>query len=152
MANYTETPEQIKEIINSRVKIIDNCWVWQNRLTNAGYGTIAITRVGGKKGHYSQSAHRISYEAYKGRVGENMVIDHLCRNRMCVNPEHLEEVDQLTNLMRGVGTVAKINKNKTHCKNGHEFNQENTYEPPKRTGRRYCKKCQSVRGKERIAS
>lgn len=75
-------------------------------------------------------------------------MDHLCRNRACCNPHHLEPVDNRTNLMRG-DTHAAHNAAKTHCVRGHEFTEANTYVVPR--GGRACRKCRQILKKARLA-
>lgn len=70
-------------------------------------------------------AHRWAWTSERGPIPYGLVIDHLCKNRSCVNTKHLEPVTQGVNILRGVSPTAK-NSIKTHCKNGHEFTIENT--------------------------
>lgn len=74
-----------------------------------------------------------------------MTLDHLCRNRLCVNPEHLEVVSRGENVLRGVGVTAE-NKRKTHCAHGHEFTTENTY---RYGNKRHCRTCRTENMRER---
>jgi hypothetical protein len=74
------------------------CWIWQRAISSTGYGT--ITRRRGVRG----LAHRLYYEWFVGPIPDGLVIDHLCRNPACVNPEHLEPVAQTENVRRGAGT------------------------------------------------
>ena len=116
-----------------------HCWIWQ-RSTDGRYGCIG-----------SERAHRIYYERHIGPIPEGLSLDHLCRITRCVNPFHLEPVTHQVNCQRG--NQGKYQKDKTHCKNGHEFTEANTYW---RTGGRACRECfrlnqQTPRAKERKA-
>lgn len=94
----------------------------------------------------TRSAHKIVYEILVGEVPEGMQLDHLCKIPLCVNPKHLEIVTPRENIMRSNG-LAAVNAKKTHCKNGHEFTEDNIYVPPKRPNRRYCRKCAKLQTK-----
>lgn len=117
------------------------CWVWQKSLTTSGYGKIA-TRENGRYRWWA--THRLMYERYVGPIPEGLVTDHLCRNRACCNPEHLEPVTQRENLLRAE-TLQAANIVKTHCKFGHPFSPENTRIIPR--GRR-CIACEGRRARE----
>jgi hypothetical protein len=110
------------------------CWVWHGG-TAKGYGVI---RAHGRQ----QQAHRISYELFVGPIPEGLDIDHLCRNRPCVNPAHLEPVTRRENLFRG-DTIPARNAAKTHCGRGHEYTPDNTVFA--RDGSRDCKTCRNER-------
>lgn len=117
------------------------CWLWTGGLTPAGYGKFWLN---GR----SELGHRVSYALTHGAVPEGRLqLDHLCRTRTCVRPEHLEPVSVRDNLLRGPTTLAAINAAKTHCRNGHEFSDVNTYRPP--DGSRMCREC--MRAKDRRA-
>jgi len=112
--------------IYEKIKYVGNCWIYTGSKDRYGYGRIGIKlrRV---------STHRFMYEYYCGSISPDLELDHLCRNHACCNPEHLEAVSHQVNMHRG------NNGMKTHCKNGHEFNPENTY--IKKDGSRNCKLC-----------
>ena len=95
----------------------DDCWEWLASKQNQGYGQFGA----GGRARGMVLAHRMAYELANAPIPAGLVIDHLCRNRTCVNPSHLEAVTQRVNLLRG-----ETNSAKTHCVNGHEFTLENT--------------------------
>ena len=90
-------------------------------------------------------AHRIVYELIKGKIPEGLFIDHLCRVRNCVNPDHLEPVTHEENIRRGIGGVNAINRAKTHCLKGHPLSGENMQ---MRNGARVCLTCSRRYGRE----
>jgi len=118
----------------------NNCWLFEGSKDKAGYGKIRRFRGS------MCLAHRVMYEELIGEIPEALVLDHLCRTRNCVNPDHLEPVTQQENIKRGLGqgpALAAL-RNKTQCINGHSYTKENTYHHPK-TNARNCKKCQYIR-------
>lgn len=119
----------------------DGCWRWTGFIMPNGYGTFFAEskRMRGK-----MLAHRWIYEQKVGAIASRMVLDHLCRNTMCVNPEHLEAVTNRENTMRGL--VGQ----KTHCKRGHAFDEENTM--VETDGRRRCRECKRLRVRAKYAT
>ena len=118
------------------------CWEWKASKDRKGYG-----RFFNKK---CVSATRFSYELYRGHIPVGAVTDHLCRNRSCVNPDHIDIVDNKTNVLRGNGLTA-INSRKTHCQNGHLFDEDNTYFI-KGTNYRRCRKCVAEKARQFYSS
>lgn len=123
-----------------RVVTGPGCWEWQGAVSHHGYGRFAPRANGAATRIY---AHRFSLLLAGVQVPDGMVVDHLCRNRRCVNPDHLEVVTQQVNVLRGVSQSA-VNAKKSFCDDGHEFTPENTYFRPDRTGRQ-CRACQRRR-------
>lgn len=120
---------------------MSGCWLWLGA-TRGGYGRI---KMGGRKGEFV-SAHRLSYELHVGPIPEGLQLDHLCRNRTCVNPHHLEPVTLQENLRRGEG-LGKHQSRRTHCPLGHPYDATNTV-MNKRAGRtptRACKICNRLK-------
>ncbi len=114
------------------------CWEWKSFKNAKGYGRFKIARAGQQR---SCVAHRVSFALFKTIPDPTLTIDHLCRNRGCVNPDHLEEVSFRVNLYRGESNQA-VNARKTTCINGHEFTPENTYINPNKPRRnRSCRTC-----------
>lgn len=114
------------------------CVVVTRGLTAAGYGRVQADGTG----HY---AHRFTYEYRHGPIPEGLVIDHLCRNRACVNPDHLEAVPQRINVLRGERAGIRA----TACPRGHSYTSENTYTNPQ--GGRACRTCIRQRRKKAAA-
>lgn len=109
------------------------CWLWTGTLSHNGYARFKPS------GQTSKPVHRLTYELVCQAVPAGLQLDHKCRVRCCVNPEHLEPVTRLENIARG-NAPHMVNARKTHCKHGHEFTPENTGRHAKR-GSRYCKTC-----------
>lgn len=115
------------------------CWEWSGALNNRGYGQFQIP---GRCNY----AHRFAYEEWVDDIPAGLELDHLCRNRACCNPAHLEPVTRSENVRRGL--MARLSTDvdglRTHCINGHPFNDENTYIRPD-NGKRACRACKRER-------
>ena len=125
----------------SKVEKTDSCWVWVGARNPSGYGTFA---AGSKKNNSRRDwrAHRYAYTVEKGSIPAGLDLDHLCRNPSCVRPDHLEPVTHRVNILRGVGTASR-NAAKTHCPQGHPYDEKNTY--VSRTGARLCRACNRIK-------
>jgi len=113
----------------------NGCWHWVGHIDKGhNYG---VWWFGMRK---KILAHRASYILHKGQIG-SLSIDHLCRNLICVNPDHLEAVPIGVNIRRGTAgqKTGTMNRSKMHCVRGHEFNEENTRY--RKSGARACRKC-----------
>jgi hypothetical protein len=105
----------------------DGCWEWTGYRYGNGYA--AMGWLGRQR-----LLHRLAYEQLVEPIPHGLTLDHLCRVRHCVNPDHLEPVTQGENTRRAM---------RSHCKNGHEFTPDNTYVPA--DGKRYCRECRRQR-------
>lgn len=119
----------------------DECWPWRGHTNREGYG-----RFAGSAGKIVQ-AHRFAYMLVIGPILDGLTLDHLCRNRECVNPAHLEPVTNRENNLRGNGWSGR-NVRKTHCAQGHRFDVANTYIRP--NGSRRCRTCKRQRERRRL--
>ena len=153
----------------ARVKICSktHCWNWKGMKTVAGYGSFSFLS---EKRIY---AHRFSYESFVESIPKGLVLDHLCRNPSCVNPDHLEPVTQKENCIRGVApkilldwlnsksaderrlhakragdASGAIKRAKTHCVKGHMLDEENT--ALTKLGHRFCRQCSRERESIRV--
>ncbi len=128
------TPDQLERFWAKVDKTAENgCWNWTAGKIPQGYGQFNLTHKTACK------AHRFAYIALVGPIPDGLVLDHLCRNRACVNPDHLEPVTQGTNARRG--DAGAHNASKTHCPAGHPYSDANTEHA--RRGRR-CRTCREA--------
>lgn len=109
----------------------DTCWTWQGGKTTQGYGELMVD---GRMWY----AHRLSLHLAGVQLPQDKVVDHKCRNRACVRPDHLELVTNRTNILRGVGAAA-VNALKTHCPKNHPYDAVNTW--VNKDGERFCREC-----------
>lgn len=117
-----------------KVKKTETCWVWLGSVNQGGYGRF---RFSGSV----WMAHRWLYTLLRGPIPEGLTLDHLCSNRACVNPSHLEPVTLAENIRRG-GSPTAINRRKMHCPSGHSYSGDNLiiYRSA-----RYCRACMRAR-------
>lgn len=132
MADPMTLPARVRE--KFAVDDATGCWVWRGA-KQRGYGAILWP----PRSYKHARAHRVVYEMLVGPIPEGLYLDHLCRNRPCVNPDHLEPVTHAENVRRGLPASA------THCKYGHEFSEQNTRRV---NGRRVCVQCANRRRRE----
>jgi hypothetical protein len=116
-------------------ELFSGCWLWTGAQNGNGYGVIGK----GGRDRGNEYAHRVSYLHFKGPIPDGLQIDHLCRTRSCVNPDHLELVTCTENLLRGK-TVTAAHAAKTHCPEGHPYAGDNLIIDE---GSRRCRKCRN---------
>ena len=122
-----------QERLWAKVDKTADCWRWTGKFDRHGYGRHWHTEQGDRR------AHRLAYELVRGPIPDGLTIDHLCRNRWCVNPDHLEPVSIQENLGR--------RPKPDHCPHGHEYDERNTH--VRANGKRECRTCMADRMRER---
>lgn len=118
-----------------KVDASGDCWEWTGAKTGGGYGNF-------HDGKINVVAHRYAYARLVGPIPEGMVLDHLCRNHACVNPDHLRVVTRRENTLCGYNSPAN-NARKTHCHRGHPLAGDNLR--IRSSGDRFCKACRRIR-------
>lgn len=137
--------EPAVRVLRRTVITADGCWEFQGSLGSHGYGKVAVTIAPGRQ--QTRHAHRVVYERLRGPIPEGLVLDHLCRNRACCNPDHLEPVTNWENLRRGESLTA-VNAAKTACPAGHPYDDRNTlikHRPSTGQAYRACRACNRER-------
>jgi hypothetical protein len=134
-------PPVLERLAEKSVMDFGGCWTYTGALTRGGYGQIWW------KGK-NNLAHRVSYELHHGPAPAGLQLDHLCRNRACINPVHLEPVTARVNTARNPMNAATFQLSKTRCPKGHAYDEINTIRRPG-TGHRQCRKCVEIRKQER---
>ncbi len=129
-----ERASTLTQYFGDRVAVGDGCWSWLAAHDDEGY-SLAHFRERRTRGH------RIAYELFVGPIPDGLTIDHLCRNKGCVRPSHLEPATIKENSWRG-GCISAVNASKTHCKYGHEFDDANTITHG--PGYRICRACKRI--------
>src|ERR1043166_2281264 len=126
----------IADLLATHSMYCGDCIVWTGALDWKGYGKVGLNgQVLG--------AHRVAYKLVHGDIPDGLQVNHLCRNRACINPGHLNLVTSRENTMHPRSeSITKHNAEKTHCLRGHPFTQENTYRRPGEKERE-CRTCRS---------
>jgi len=137
-------PEQLRSKIAFFVP--GGCWLWTACKNTDGYALVCFQRK-------VRTAHRLIYEMLVGEIPEGMSLDHLCRVRHCVNPEHLEPCPLRENILRSPVQLSAVNASRDACKHGHRFTPENTVvrnRKQRNNPSRQCLTCQ--RNRSRISA
>lgn len=139
MATRTPTPVQVAERLLANIETHGDCIVSLYSAGSHGYSQIGW-KVKGKV--IMRLGHRVAWEAEHGSIPEGMTVDHLCRNRRCINVDHLRLLTNVENA-RDNGPARR-----THCPQGHPYDESNTYRPPG-SGHRKCRACATAAARRR---
>lgn len=120
----------LEERLTGKLDTSGECHIWQGAVSTSGYGVIGLPRTS-----RTDYVHRVSYRIHIGEIPDGMQVDHLCRNKLCANPEHLEVVTQGENLKRELDARWG---GRTHCNHGHDLSRSQKVTPG---GRSYCREC-----------
>ena len=131
-------PRSPLERFLDKIEFTESCWLWKAAMLQNGYGTFGVPTVDPHR-HRTVLVHRYSYELFVGPIPRSLVIDHMCRVRHCVNPDHLRIVTRRINNLQNTVSHVALNPDKTHCPVGHLYDEENTY--VSKRGYRQCRAC-----------
>lgn len=150
-AEYTDAPRIVGRLLGRAVAGPNSCLIWAGGTDRDNYGRARIN-------NREHRVHRVVYKLLVGPVTEGVLVDHACHNgdvtcpggreclhRRCINPHHLEAVTNRENLYRSSLVLPVLNARKTHCLNGHLFDEANTYLDPR--GSRTCRECRRARSR-----
>ncbi len=135
----------MKEWLSKKIQIDENnCWNWLGTKLKKESGSYGRIYMGDENNRKIKLAHVISYETFIGPIAIGLEIDHICRNTLCVNPDHLEQVTHTENMRRKPDYQAKS------CRQGHLYTEENSYFNPV-SNKRFCKTCKKLNSQKRKA-
>ncbi len=144
MVDLSVLPSRILEKIS--FEPMSGCWIWTASLNHDGYGMVWDGTLG-----KHTSAHRLVYRLLQDDIDQELELDHLCRLRCCVNPDHMQQVSHRENVLRGVSVIADRAQS-THCKHGHLLSGDNLRMREKTVGytkyqTRVCRECNKIASK-----
>jgi hypothetical protein len=131
------TPNIVQRFEGKLVPGPGDCWTWQGNRDRDGYGRFKVRGT-------EWRAHRWSYTYHVSDIPDGLQLDHLCRNRSCVNPHHLDPVTNKVNILRGE-TVTGALAAAMSCPNGHEYTEENTIRLFRATEQRWSRRCRECK-------
>lgn len=143
------TIQELTDFASHRINKTPTCWLWTGAsYQGSGYGRIKFNK-NSLQGPLTFTAHRFCYELFIGPIPIDKVLDHLCRNPICVNPEHLDPVTSHENVVVRGRTITKINAEKTHCDEGHLLEGDNLMlRTPAYRIKRGCRICHNTTGRK----